>query len=180
MSSKFIITTLVVALVAWRIYVRMNRTFGRQRIKPRRMLIRIILLALVGVLLLIAASRDLWTLGTMLGGAACGALIALIGLRYTQFETTAEGRFYTPHTYTGLAVTVLFLGRLAYDFTRLEHGLPGPSANGAAPSPLAEYNPLTLAVSGLFIAYYLGYYLAVLRRSRQSTEPSPAIPADPE
>lgn len=166
MNPKIIAPILIGALIVWRIYTRMRRSFGRQRVRSRQMTIRIVILALVAVVALVVAGRDAWTLPAFLLGGACGAALASLGLRYTRFELTAEGRFYTPHAYIGLAVTALFLGRIAYDFLVLYHGpLPAPSAPGTLALP--PENPLTLAVSGAFIAYYLVYYIGVLRRSAQ-------------
>lgn len=180
MHTKLIIPVLVGSFVAWRIYMRMRRTFGRQHVQPRRMTTRITVLALIAVMLLIAAGSDLWTLAGVLAGGAGGALLALIGLRHTQFETTPEGHFYRPHTYIGLTVTVVFLGKLIYDVVLLSHDMSQATFNPAAFAAAEEYNPLTLALSGAFIAYYLAYYLGVLRRSRQSPPAAPAIQSAPE
>jgi hypothetical protein len=180
MHSKLIIPVLVVALLAWRIYVRMRRTFGRQRVQPRRLRARITLLGVIGALLLVAAGHDAWTFGGICAGSACGALLALLGLRHTRFEATADGRFYTPHTYIGLAVTALFFGRLIYDLLQFSHDAGALSAlHGAGPGP-NPYNPVTLALSGAFIAYYLAYYLGVLRCSLQAARDAPVVPPEPQ
>ena len=113
-------------------------------------------------------------------GGACGALLALLGLRHTQFQSTPEGRFYTPHTYIGLTVTVLFLARLAYDIALLSHGMPTASSSPGNPYAAEQDNPLTLAVSGTFIGYYLAYYAGVLRKSRQPDREAPAIQSTPQ
>jgi hypothetical protein len=181
MHSKLIIPVLVVALLAWRMYVRMHRTFGRQRVQPRRVRARIALLGVIGALLLVAAGHDAWTLGGTCAGAACGALLALLGLRHTRFEATAEGRFYTPHTYIGLAVTALFLGRLIYDLAQFSHDAAAVSAlHGAGVPGPNPYNPVTLALSGAFITYYLAYYLGVLRCSLQAARDAPVVPIEPQ
>lgn len=180
MHSKLIIPVLVVALLVWRIYVRMRRTFGRQRVQPRRLRARITLLGLIGALLLVAAGQDAWTLGGICAGAACGTLLALLGLRHTRFEATAEGRFYTPHTYIGLAVTALFLGRLLYDLMQFSHDAAALNALHGATPALNPYNPVTLALSGAFIAYYLAYYLGVLRCSLQAARDAPVVPIEPQ
>lgn len=165
MNSKLIVPVLIAALVIWRIYMRMRRSFGRQRVRSKPMIIRSAVLALIACALLVMAGRQGWTLLALLLGGACGVALASIGLRYTRFELTAQGRFYTPHGYIGLAVTVLFLARLAYDYLVLYHGMaPSAARHLQYPQP-GHYTPLTLAVSGAFIAYYLAYYIGVLRRS---------------
>ncbi len=180
MHAKLIIPALVVALLAWRIYVRMRRTFGRQRVQPRRLRVRISLLGGIGALLLVAGGHDVWTLGGICAGAACGALLALLGLRHTRFEATAEGRFYTPHTYIGVAVTALFFGRLIYDLLQFSHDAAAISAlHGVGPGP-DPYNPVTLGLSGAFIAYYLAYYFGVLRYSLQAARDAPVVPPEPQ
>ena len=178
MHAHYIVPVLVVLFILWRIYVRMRRSFGRQRVQPRRMTVRITLLALIGILVL-GASPNLWALGAVLAGAACGALLGLLGLRHTQFQSTSEGRFYTPHTYIGLSVTALFLGRLVYDALLFSHDMQAFSAGPTALLAAEQSNPLTLALSGAVIAYYLTYYFGVLRRSRQAAPGAPVIPTSP-
>lgn len=166
MNPKLIAPIVITALIVWRIYMRARRSFGRQRIRTRPMTMRIVVLSLAGAFVLVAAGPDVRTLAALLLGGACGAVLASIALRHTRFELTAEGRFYTPHRYIGLAVTALFLGRIAYDFLVLYHGMPNIApGRGQYPAP-GHYTPLTLAVSGAFIAYYLAYYIGVLRKSR--------------
>lgn len=179
MHTKLIVPVLIAAIVLWRVYVRIRRSFGRQSVRPRRVTIRITVLALIGVLLLFAAKLDLWSLGGVLAGGACGALLALLGLRHTRFESTPEGRFYTPHTYIGLTVTVLFLARLAYDIALLSHNMPTSAAGPGNLYAAEQSNPLTLAVSGAFIGYYLAYYAGVLRKSRQPRPETPVIQSTP-
>ena len=179
MHSKQIIPIIIVAVVLWRIYLRTRRSFGRQRVRPRQMAVRVGIFGLFGVVLLTMSARAPWSLAGVLAGAACGALLSLLALRHTQFEATAEGRFYVPHTYLGLTVTALFLIRLVYDFMLFRADASPPSA-GVTPATFHE-SPLTLAVSGAFIGYYIAYYLGVLRRSRLPIGgAASAMPSEPQ
>lgn len=165
MHSKLTVLILVAALIGLRLYMRMRRSFGRQRVQPRRMTVRATILTLLAVLLAVFARSSASTFTALLAGGACGAALGYLGLRHTRFESTPEGRYYIPHTYIGLTVTILFLARIAYDFLVLYHGAPAaPSGYGRAAPPKS---PLTLAASGAFIAYYLTYYIGVLRKSNQ-------------
>jgi hypothetical protein len=166
---------LVGALLLWAIYRRVRRSFGRQSVNPVRLRLRIGVLGLIGVLLLIASAREFALVATLLGGAACGVALGYIGLRHTTFETGAQGRFYTPHTYMGMLVTALFIGRILFRV------LPGMAAARATPdvdpNPLhgVQSNPATLASFGILLGYYLCYYVGVLRKSGRQ----PAASASP-
>ena len=63
---------LFAALVVFAIYRRLRRSFGRQPLRPRRMSVRIALLALVACALLPLALRSAQYLGAELVGAALG------------------------------------------------------------------------------------------------------------
>jgi hypothetical protein len=165
---RSVVPILVCALVLWAVYRRVRRSFGPQAVNPLRLRLRIGLLGVLALALLLTTARDPTLVATFLGGAACGAALAYIGLRHTRFEANAQGRFYTPHTYMGLLVTTLFIGRIAL---RL---LPTVAAARATlppdPDPLRamQGNPVTLATFGILVGYYLLYYAGVLWKSARS------------
>jgi len=180
MDPKLITPILIGALVVWGIARRVRRTFGRQPVEPWRIWLRIAILAVAGIL--IAASsvmRGAGMIEALVTGFACGAALAYLGLRHTRFEVTPEGRFYTPHTYIGLAVMLLFLGRLSYRFISLANGANGMF--GADPGAAMAYqrSPLTVGIFAVLVGYYVLYYAGVLRQTRPSALPSQA-PASPE
>lgn len=180
MDPKLITPILIAALVAWGIVRRLRRTFGRQPVQPGRIWLRIGILALAGGLVAATSvTRGVEMLGALIAGLACGAALAYAGLRHTRFEVTPEGRFYTPHTYIGLAVSLLFLGRLAYRFLYLQsgaNGTLGPDPNAAA---AYQRSPLTVGIFAVLVGYYVLFYAGVLRRTRASALPAPN-PISPE
>jgi hypothetical protein len=160
-----LVPILVGALVVWALYRRLRRNFGRQALNPVRLRLRITLLGLIGALLLFSVARDLVLIATLLGGAACGAALGFIGLRHTKFEIGAQGCFYTPHTYMGLLVTMLFVGRILLRFLPAigaAHAMTAPDPN---PMHGMQANAATLATFGLLMGYYLLYYAGVLWKS---------------
>lgn len=172
MDPKLITPILVGALVVWGVYRRLRRTFGRQRVQAWRLWLRITLLTLVGGLIVAtAASHNPQALEALVAGVACGAVLGYLGLRHTRFEVTAEGRFYTPHTYIGLVVTVLFLGRLLYRFLYLSFG--ANATGGANPDFALAYqrSPLTLGIFGVLVGYYVFFYAGILLRTRATELP---------
>jgi hypothetical protein len=174
MDPKLITPILMVAVVAWAIYRRVRRTIGRQPLQPKRMQVRMAILALAGVLTLAFSLRSFELAGSLAVGGVAGALLGYFGVRHTKFETTPQGQFYTPHLYIGLFVTVLFLGRLAYRFILLYPTMQ--AATKVSESPFAGYqkSPLTLAIFGIVIGYYVTYYAGVIRESRRLAGSTPS------
>lgn len=159
---------LIAALVVWGVYRRMRRSFGRQRVRDGWMWFRACFLTLVGASIAFAIGRDIDVLGILLAGVACGAALGYIGLRYTKFEVTAQGRFYTPHAYIGLVVAALFVGRLLYKFLGVYDGVTPAPAAGQNLAAMYQHSPFLLAVFGVLVGYYVLYYLGVLQRTRPS------------
>jgi hypothetical protein len=166
MDPRLVTPYLFAALIVWGLYRRMRRSFGRQRVRSGFMWLRIGIFALLAVFITVQVARDIDVLGILLAGIAGGAVLGYFGLKHTRFEVTAEGRFYTPHTYIGLAVTALFVGRLLYEYLGMAHGLM-PAA-GQDLGAFYQHNPFTLLVFGALVGYYVLYYLGVLQRTRAS------------
>ncbi len=166
MDLRQVTPYLIAALVVWSIYRRMRRSFGRQRVRDGFLWLRIGILTLLAALIGTQVARDVDLLGILLAGIAGGVVLGYFGLKHTKFEVTPEGRFYTPHTYIGLAVTALFLGRLLYRFLGMYNGLATPATTGHDLAALYRHNPFTLAVIGAVVGYYVLYYVGILQRTR--------------
>jgi uncharacterized transporter YbjL len=157
-------------VVAWAIYRRVRRNIGRQAVNVRRLQVRIGVFAVIGALALSASVTSVALFGAWIGGAAGGAVLGYFALQHTKFEATPQGRYYTPHTYIGLFVTALFLSRIVFRFVT---GYSGGNAFAAY-----QKSPLTLAIFGVLIAYYLVFTIGVLRRSQKLEPPAAAaLPA---
>jgi hypothetical protein len=154
------------AIIAFAIYRRVRRNIGRQPLATGRLAWRIGIFAIVGVLMLALSLRDWHLFGAMAAGIAGGAALGWLGLRHTQFEVTPAGRFYTPHTYIGAFVSMLFLGRIAYRYLVLYSSGQAMAQTGASPFDAYQRSPLTLAIFGVLVGYYVAYYSGVLRHNR--------------
>jgi cytochrome b561 len=168
MDQKLFFPIMMGVFILFAIYRRMRRNIGRQPVQPARMRSRMIILSIVGALITFGALRDMNLLGAMLAGIAGGAALGWFGLQHTKFEKTEKGDFYTPHTYIGLVVSLLLLGRIAYRFIIIYPSLH--AAAQADQNPLAAFqrSPLTLAIFGVLVGYYVFYYAGVLRASKTS------------
>lgn len=161
------------AFVLWAIYRRVRRNVGRQRVQPRRMTMRVGLLGLVGALSLLAYAHNIELAGALLGGLIGGAALAMLGLRHTKFEATAQGKFYTPHTFIGLFVSGLLLARIAYRFAVVFPVMHAAHQANANPFAAYQKSPLTLAIFGIVVGYYVAYYVGVLVVSAKTESSAP-------
>lgn len=168
---------LFAALVVFAIYRRFRRSFGRQPLRPTRMTVRIVLLVVTTCALLPTALRSAQFLWAELTGATLGLSLGVWGARRTRFLMYREKLHYVPHTYTGIAVTLLFLGRLVfrvaqvYTGVRVSNAANVPVAYAAdpaqafAPTSMVR-SPLTVGVFFVMAGYYLYYYVWVLWKSK--------------
>lgn len=156
-----ILTAGIVVLIAWRIYSRVRRMVGRQKLSRVRPWITVSLFPILLLALLISALGHPGSAVALLIGAVVGIGLGVFGLRLTVFEDTPAGRFYTPNAHLGIALSLVLLGRIAYRFLQL-YGLAAPV--GAPPGAFVR-SPLTLAIFGTLAGYYVAYAIGLLRWS---------------
>jgi cytochrome b561 len=135
------------------------------------MTIRMVILAVLGASLLPAALSSTSFLAGEVVGAATGIALALWGAKRTRFLTHNGQLCYVPHTYAGIAISLLVVGRIAYRFTQV-YAAPGimpPNAaagdSAAAPASMVQ-SPLTVGIFYVLIGYYLCYYGWLLWKSK--------------
>jgi hypothetical protein len=164
---------LIAALFVFAIYRRLRRTFGQQLLSPIRMGIRIAVFVVISCLLLPIALRDGAFISAMLAGIALGVALAMFGAARTGFVRVASQLYYVPHTYTGIAVSLLFLGRLIYRVIQVYgnlhagHAAAAAADQGFAPASMVR-SPLTLGLFFVLMAYYVCYYSVVLWKSKRA------------
>lgn len=159
-----VVPAIVVFLVGWRVYSRFRRNIGRQPVTRGRMLARILIYAVLTLVFaaisLLLASR-LAVFGGLAAGLVLGAPLGLYGLYLTRFETTPQGRFYTPNPYMGVGLSMLLVVRLAYRLL-----IVSGAAGQARTQPQLMQSPLTMFIFGLLAGYYMAYFIGVLVRSQ--------------
>lgn len=169
-----IVPFLIALLVLFVIYRRLRRSFGQQLLRPVRMQVRIGLLLVIGCLLLPVAFRSAAFGAAALAGIAAGVALAMWGAAHTQFLRVSGRLYYVPHTYTGIAVSFLFLGRLVYRLIQVYGNLdavPGAGTDAANPAmgPAGMLqSPLTLSLYFVLMGYYVCYYSMVLFKSKRA------------
>lgn len=163
MTSRQLVPALIIPFIAWRVYVRARRNIGRQLLRPTRLKISIGLFSLITVFFALAGVGHPVVLAALGGGLALSVGLAWWGLHLTRFENTSQGKFYTPNTALGIAVTALFIGRLLY---RILVVAVAPDLQ-AASAPQPFQSPLTFFLFGLSAGYYIAYQTGVLIRSHR-------------
>jgi hypothetical protein len=165
------------SLVAWRIYARFRRMVGRQRLSKFRAPITLsvfpTLVLLVALPSLPHPDRLLWLAVAL----SCGFVLGLFGLSRTRFEAIAgQGLFYTPNAHLGIALSTLFISRIAYRLYEVYVVAP------TVPRSATEFaqSPLTLLAFGLLAGYYISYAIGLARwrarvfrakRAREAVKP---------
>jgi len=158
------------ALVAWRIYARIRRMVGRQRLSSYRPFVTLAIFPALIVLVALPSLAHPINLLWLGLAVCCGAGLGFLGLARTRFEVLPGPElFYTPNPYLGVALSLLFIARVAYRAVEMFVIAPG------AHSSVVEFghSPLTLITFGLLAGYYITYALGLVRwRARVLASPS--------
>jgi hypothetical protein len=178
-SLHALMPALIAVLVAWRMYARIRRLIGRQPVRVARLVLTAILFPILIVLVGLSGLRDIHLLEGVVAGVAIGVALGFVGLRLTRFESGPQGCFFVPNTFIGIAVSVLFIGRLIYRF-----GVIYLSAGQFDPSSMQAFgaSPLTLAIFGLVAGYYTSFAIGILlwyRKARSDGALSASAVAPP-
>ena len=95
-------------------------------------------------------------------GMCFGAILGLLGLALTRWESQPEGFFYTPNRWLAILVTLAIAARFVYGWW---HATQSSSAPGEQHWLVtASGTELSLAVAAGLIAYYLVYSIGVRLR----------------
>jgi hypothetical protein len=173
-NQAFIYYIVFGALIAFSIYRRTRRSIGKQKLRPGRVITRLVLLGVSTLcIILVGLLNPMIYLGFG-AGIAGGVALGLVGLRLTKFETTVEGHFYTPDTRIGVAISLMLTGRIIYRFAVLKD----TNAAVAAGHPPAMGSPLTFFIAGLTVGYYMVYYIGLFVHTHDKT-PATASTAPP-
>ena len=167
-DTHLLTVVLVVALVAWRVYSRIRRVIGRQRLSAVRPWITVVVFPLIAALVLLTSFVHPMTGVALIAGAAVGTVLGILGRRLTKFEVTPAGLFYTPNAHLGIALSLLLVLRLGYRAVTLQMN----GQNFDPQSMQLGSSPLTMAIFGTLAGYYVTYAIGLLRwRAQVSRQP---------
>lgn len=116
-----------------------------------------------GFFLLTAACMSFWIRQAFpyaVIGMLVGAVLGLLGLALTRWESKEEMFYYTPNRWVALLIVLAVAGRLAYGWWR------GLHSGGTQPHSwmTASGTAVSLAIAASVIGYYLSYAIGLRRR----------------
>lgn len=149
----------LVPLVAWRVYARFRRMVGRQRLTKYRIWVQLTLFPTLVALIALSALGRPAALVAFGASLAAGVGLGRYGLRTTRFEAVPGHLYYTPNAHLGIALSLLFVVRLAWRVVEVAGSPPGAERGGLD----FVHSPLTLLVFGLLAGYYISYALGLAR-----------------
>jgi hypothetical protein len=160
----------IAALVGWRLYSRVKRMVGRQRLSKVRPWVTLCVFPLLVALLLVSSLSHPYVALALAAGVAAGVALGFYGLRLTKFEQTPVGLFYTPNLHLGIALSALFIARIGYRAVQL-YFAPQLLQQGSA---AFGRSPLTLLIFGTLAGYYTAYAVGLLRWRQRTAVASAA------
>jgi hypothetical protein len=165
--SRILIWVIVGIYIFWRLYVRLQRMIGRQQFRKGRLVFLIVLYGLGSVGLAVFTMGRLHLVAGWLGGLVPGVLLGLWALQLTQYETVEGEECYTPNARIGVALFLLFLGRIVYRAVAIytHFSLPGH------PTPPLGQSALTDLTFELLAGYYIAYSVGILRHYGRAASP---------
>jgi hypothetical protein len=160
-GSNNFVPLIIVAFIAWRVFYRVRRSIGKQTVRKKRLVVRIVIYSVLGVASAVGGLFRPIVLAGLGVGLLLGVPLALVGLRLTRFENALGRQFYTPNPYIGAAVSLLFIIRLFYRISEISG-----AAEQSPRHPASMLSPLTFGLFGLLAGYYVAYYTGILLRCR--------------
>ncbi|NEZ00874.1 DUF1453 family protein [Heyndrickxia shackletonii] len=162
----------IIALILWIIYRRVRRNIGWQHLNQGKMLFRMILFFIIGLIFFAAGIAHPVSLISDIVGIILGIILAYYGSSITSFEQREDRLYYRPNIWIGSIVTFLFLARFVYRFygifvggtyAKLQQGQPNDFQNIG----YSVGNSWTSGLMLIMFAYYIVYYMILLRKQKQ-------------
>jgi hypothetical protein len=164
-----VVAAVLAPLVLWRMYSRIKRLTTRQRSKTWRHRTTLVFFPLLIVILAVVSIKtNPFALAGLAAGLPVGAVLGRIAIGKTRFEQVGGEFFFTPNAPIGLAVALLFMGRMAW--RAYEYYTLGSLAHHEFVS-----SPLTLVIFGVLAGYYTSYAFGLLSW-RKRTAPAVTNP----
>jgi hypothetical protein len=166
MSLTTLALILLVPVLVWRVYKRLQSQMTRQRSIVSRHYTGLLVFAGMVLVPAVELFDRPFSLAALAAGALAGIALGNYGLRRTRFEDTPEGYYFTPPARMGILVAMLLVARVVY--LGIEIYL---NQGSSQPNPRFSDSPLTMFCVGLSAAYFASFSAALMRwRQRKRKE----------
>ncbi|MDR3565995.1 MAG: DUF1453 family protein [Negativicutes bacterium] len=164
-----VLVSIIILFILFRIYRRIRKIGDFQKFVKWRMLARITMMAVIGVILLFTGLPNpvmylFDSVGILLGG-----IVSYFAIQTSSFEWREDDWFYSQNPRISMFLIVLFVGRIAYKAYQVY--APSSASQGpfAQSVPFVNYSrdPSTGVILFILITYYVVYYTFLLRTQRQ-------------
>ncbi|NOU93863.1 hypothetical protein GC093_11590 [Paenibacillus sp. LMG 31456] len=161
------ITAGFTVLIAFMLYRRFKRSVGFQKLTRSRLIFRSVLFGVLGCVFLYLGMMHPINFVADAVGMAGGLLLSYYAVKHLRFEKRQDGWYYCTHIGIEVTVLVLFMSRIGYRLIGVY--LQDPAAQAAAANSMQDFtkDPLTVGIFFVLIAYYLRYFIHLLRKEKQ-------------
>jgi hypothetical protein len=158
MSIATLALILLLPVLAWRIYRRLQTQMQRQRSIMSRHYTGLLVF---GAMLLVPLAQLFdrpFSLAALGAGAIAGILLGNYGLRRTRFEDTSEGYYFTPPMRMGILVAMVLVVRVLYLCIEIYM-----NQGSNQPYPRLTDSPETMLCVGMTAAYFATFSASLMR-----------------
>jgi hypothetical protein len=171
----------VIALVPFALMQRYRIATSRQKARGWLIGLNLAGLTVSALLFLVGAGfTGIWVPHALLysaGGLAAGALLGLLGLVATKWETEPDGLYFTPSRLLVLGIMLIVTARIGYGWWRAVHvwRAAAPDDRWLGAAGIAD----SMAAGAIVLGYYLAYWIGVRRRLRRTPASARVTPRPP-
>jgi hypothetical protein len=168
MNQHLYTIIIIGALILFSIYRRVRKSIGWQQINKGKMMFRIALSFIVGILFFVEGGFHPINFISDVVGILIGVILAYYSSLTTDFEQRERRWYFRPNKWYGGVVMALFFGRLVYRFYEMYTQGAFSGANGGQRNFGAAVGPSwTTGLILIMFAYYIVYYIALLGRYKK-------------
>ena len=171
MDQNFYKIIIIAALILFSIFRRVRRNIGWQQLNLGRLRVRTAIFFVIGLAFLVAGASHPINLISDVVGILIGIILAYYSGGLTSFERRDGRWFYRQNNWIGSIVIAIFFGRFIYRIYEIYTlgeiaGLPGGQTGGLQNMGNAIGNSWTAGLMLIMFAYYIGYYIYLLRNQK--------------
>jgi hypothetical protein len=172
MNQHLYTIIIIGALILFSIYRRVRKSIGWQQINQGKMMFRMALSFIVGILFLVEGGFHPTNIISDVVGILIGVIIAYYSSLKTDFEQRDGHWYFRPNKWYGGVVIALFFGRFVYRFYEMYTQGAFSGANGGQKEGFQNFGAAvgpswTTGLILIMFAYYIVYYIALLGKQKK-------------